>query len=161
ARAGGKTLHGPAAALAARATTLSASKLVAGEFERMKEFLVRLYDGTSSRHSFLDPNGHVFDCIPFEQLPTVRAARKANCPVDRQAPPPPKRNHPKESDLPSWTAAPRFTGIVGPLRQGKLDRYGRRIASPPGEPAFRRITLAALARHGTLDHFFHKMPAPV
>jgi hypothetical protein len=154
--AGGAGIGG----LAALAAT-SASTVAAREFERMKEFLVKLYDGTTSRHSFLDPGGHMFDCIPFEELPTVRAANQANIPVSRQAPPHPKLNHPREADLNSWTAAPRPSAIVGPLRQGLVDQFGNRIASPPGEPAFRRITLAGLARHGTLDRFFFKMPTPI
>jgi hypothetical protein len=161
----GAALAGPAAALLARSaaglTGVSASTVAAREFDRMKEFLVKLYDGATAPHSFVDRSGNVIDCIPFDQLPTVKAAKKAGITVSRQAPPPPKLNHPKESDIDPWTSAPRPTGLVGPLRQGLKDPFGNKIANPPGGASFRRISLARLVRHGTLDHFHHKTPSPV
>src|ERR1700687_3175125 len=39
----------------------------------MRDHLVRHYTGVEAEHSFMDENGSVFDCIPIEQQPALRA----------------------------------------------------------------------------------------
>src|ERR1051326_9242870 len=42
------------------------------EFNNMKEYLTKLYQGVEVLHSFMDENGSIFDCIPIEHQPSVR-----------------------------------------------------------------------------------------
>jgi hypothetical protein len=146
---------------AAAAPTVSVSTLAAQEFERMKGFLVQLYEGTSSDHSFLDSAGNAIDCLPFDQQPTVRAARKKGIEPKRELPPPPELDHPPEFGVNSMDSGPKPTGMVAPLRQGRVDPYGNKVATPAGTVPFRRLSLAQLAQVGSLDLHFKKAPAHV
>ena len=146
---------------AAEAPTVSVSTLAAQEFEGMKGFLVQLYEGTSSDHSFLDAAGNAIDCLPFDQQPTVKAARKKGIEPKSELPPPPELDHPAEFGINSMDSGPKPTGMVAPLRQGKVDLYGNKVATPAGTVPFRRLSLAQLAQVGRLDLHFKKAPAPV
>ena len=142
-------------------STVSASTVASQEFEGMKDFLVRLYEGTSCGHTFLDASGNPIDCLPFEHQPTVRAARKKGIDPKRKLPPPPPLDHAAEFDIDSMDSGPRPTGLVAPLRQGKVDLYGNKVAAPSGTVPFRRLTLARLAQLGGLERHFRKTPPPV
>ena len=146
---------------AAEAPTVSASTLAAQEFEGMKGFLVQLYEGTSCDHSFLDAAGNAIDCLPFDQQPTVKAARKKGIEPKSELPPPPELDHPAEFGINSMDSGPKPTGMVAPLRQGKVDLYGNKVATPAGTVPFRRLSLARLAQLGRLDLHFKKAPALV
>src|SRR6516225_10104042 len=41
-------------------------------FREMKDHLTQLYQGVQAETSFEDSAGHVFDCIPIEQQPSLR-----------------------------------------------------------------------------------------
>ena len=146
---------------AAEAPPVSASTLAAQEFERMKGFLVQLYEGTSCDHSFLDAAGNAIDCLPFDQQPTVKAARKKGIEPKSELPPPPELGHPAEFGINSMDSGPKPTGMVAPLRQGRVDPYGNKVATPAGTVPFRRLSLARLAQAGRLDLHFKKAPALV
>jgi neprosin-like protein len=146
---------------AAEAPTVSESTLAAQEFERMKGFLVQLYEGTSCDHSFLDAAGNAIDCLPFDQQPTVKAARKKGIELKSELPPPPELDHPAEFGVNSMDSGPKPTGLVAPLRQGRVDLYGNKVATPAGTVPFRRLTLAQLAQGGSLRRHFKKAPARV
>lgn len=142
------------------AKNVSVSTVAAKEFDRMKGFLTTLYDGTSAEHSFIDSGGNLIDCIPWDQQPTVKAAKRAGHEPRRQSPPAPVLDHPEEFGLDAMPAGPKAFGIVAPLRQGLVDLYGNKIATPAGMAPFRRISLARLAHLGSLDRFFTKKAAP-
>ena len=141
---------------AAAAPTVSVSTLVAQEFERMKGFVVQLYEGTSSDHSFLDAAGNAIDCLPFDQQPTVKAARKKGIEPKSELPPPPGLDHIPEFGVNAMDSGPKPTGMVAPLRQGRVDLYGNKVATPAGTVPFRRLSLAQLAQVGRLDLHFKK-----
>src|SRR5437660_1714486 len=42
------------------------------EFNNMKEYLTKLYQGVEVLHSFMDENGSIFDCIPLEHQPALK-----------------------------------------------------------------------------------------
>ncbi len=125
------------------------------EFERMRAYLIEHYQNASVVHSFVDEGGRIVDCIPFDQQPTVQAARRIGIDVMRTAPPP----------LQKARTAPRVVGQAGnprsrptvpPLAKGLKDADGNLIASPAGTVPVPRITLERLATHGRLDDFFRK-----
>jgi len=156
-----ETLERSIQRLRAAETAVSVSTLAAQEFEGMKGFLVQLYHGTSSDHSFLDAAGNAIDCLPFDQQPTVKAARKKGIEPKKELPPPPELDYPAEFGINSMDSGPKPTGLVAPLRQGKVDLYGNKLATPAGTVPFRRLTLAQLAQVGRLDLHFKKAPALV
>lgn len=112
------------------------------EFERMKAYILSYYRGVRPVGSFLDRAGQTFDCVPFDQQPTVRAARAAGHPVARHghapAALPPEASH-RRQPLSAAPPAPRC---------------------PEGTVPLPRLTLDRLARLGTLDNFFRKIPGP-
>ena len=147
---------------AAEAPTVSASTLAAQEFERMKGFLVQLYEGTSCDHSFLDAAGNAIDCLPFDQQPTVKAARERQGIEPKRVNShrlPETRATPPEFGINSMDSGPKPTGMVAPLRQGRVDPYGNKVATPAGTVPFRRLSLARLAQVGRLDLHFKKAPS--
>ena len=44
------------------------------EFEIMRRFLLNYYDGIEPKHSFIDANGSIFDCIRFDRQPALKEA---------------------------------------------------------------------------------------
>ncbi|HYH66056.1 MAG TPA: hypothetical protein VD866_15285 [Urbifossiella sp.] len=105
------------------------------EFERMRDYLLRLYDGVRPVGTHRDPSGAVVDCVPFDQYPTVRAARAAGHEVARTAP------RPSGFATPDCGPPTAATALPPP-------------PCPPGNVPMARLTLDELARHGTLDRFF-------
>jgi hypothetical protein len=110
----------------------------------MRDHLVRHYTGVEAEQSFVDENGSVFDCIPIEQQPALRATG------GRAATP---------SDLPQGAAgaAPGAQQVVqlGPHRR---DQHGNQMLAPEGTIPMRRLTMENLTRFETLRHFFQKSP---
>ena len=143
---------------AAEAPTVSVSTLAAQEFEGMKGFLVQLYEGTSCDHSFLDAAGNAIDCLPFDQQPTVKAAREEGHRAEEGTPTASGLDHPAEFGINSMDSGPKPTGMVAPLRQGRVDLYGNKVATPAGTVPFRRLTLARLAQVGRLAPPFQEGP---
>lgn len=108
------------------------------EFERMKAHVLSFYEGVRPVNSYVNASGQTIDCVPFEQQPSVRAARAAGHQITRPVSPP----------------AP------SPL-EGEGHRGGttaRRPVCPEGAVPMVRLTLDQLVRCGTLDNFFRKTP---
>jgi hypothetical protein len=125
------------------------------EFDKMKEYLLRRYDGVRCEHTFLDSNGNFVDCVPFEQQPTVRTALAAGLSVTHQPQEPPSRQARPQTDPMKLPPVP--TPIVAPLRRGLLDPFGQPIGCPEGLVPLRRVTVSQMARYGKFEDFFQKM----
>ncbi len=117
---------------------------VAAEFEQMKKQHAELYRGVKPVKSFFDAAGHVVDCIPFDQQPSVRAARIAGIPVHEHMPPPPHLGtghaHPQDAAESRCQTPPSVQ--PGPSM------------CPPGSVMMRRVLLEDLVRAGTLENHF-------
>jgi hypothetical protein len=57
-------------------------------FREMKNHLAGIYDGVEAQHSFVDENGQIFDCIPFEQQQAVKNSLKSGNPIPTPPPAP-------------------------------------------------------------------------
>jgi hypothetical protein len=110
---------------------------VAAEFARMKAHVLSHYVGVQPNHSFVNAAGQTVDCIPFEQQPAVRAARRAGLPVMPRA----------------ATATPAED--ASPVPQSRPEA----ICDADSVPLL-RLTLEHLISLGTLDNYFRKTPGP-
>jgi hypothetical protein len=119
-----------------------AAEVARAEFERMKAYILAHYEGVEPVGSYLDANGQTVDCVPFDQQPTVREARRRGIAVARWAPEPPGLpDRPSHGPHPASVAAPE-------------------PRCPEGAVPTLRVTLDRLARLGTLDNYFHKPGLP-
>jgi len=109
------------------------------EFERMRDYLLGLYAGVRPVGTYRDPGGAVVDCVPFDQFPTVRAAREAGHEVARAAPRP--------RGFATASAGPHPAAVELPASP-----------CPAGSVPMARLTLDDLARYGTLDRFLAPPP---
>lgn len=118
------------------------------EFTNMKEYLTKRYQGVEVRHSFMDENGSIFDCIPLEQQPALKDSG----------------NVPKAPDLPGIKSENAgkdnltSTHIEPPLSPNRKDKYGNDMSCPPETIPVQRLTLEMLTGFGTLERFFQKSP---
>jgi hypothetical protein len=131
-----------------------APQAVAAEFERMKQYILDTYEGVHPVGSFLGPSGQVIDCVPFDQQPSVRAARAAGLEVTRRPSPP---------VLPQWqqSQAPPRHDHPGAAAAAEVGGPSHAFRCPEGNVPLMRITLEHLLRLGSLDNFFHKSPGKV
>jgi hypothetical protein len=147
------------------------------EFARMKKYVLTIYDQgkIKPKHSFVGLSGHAVDCIPFEDQPGVREARKAKHEIQRKAPgaveidpdasvPKPRRTKPATGGAARRSrsrkpGAPDGTGLVAPLARGLVDALGNKLSCPAGHVPLRRVSLRQLTRFGSLDAFFRKGPS--
>jgi hypothetical protein len=120
------------------------AKQVAADFERMKAHILRYYGGVAPVHSFLDNASRPVDCVPFEQQPTVRAARAAGLPV--------------------VVAAPKPACFAGARPSKPSTESVHPSLCPVGTVPLLRVTLERMIACGTLENFFRKgraeEPAP-
>jgi hypothetical protein len=107
------------------------------EFERMKAYILHLNQDVHVARSFADSSGRPIDCIPFDELPTVRAARARGHQVQVNPPPLPRAE--------GQAAAPTRPSSLGPC--------------PEGAVAWPRLTLEDLVSHPTLEDYFAKTSA--
>jgi hypothetical protein len=119
---------------ALRAAGESAPADAAAEFERMKAYVLGYYEGVRPVRSYLDSLGRPWDCVPFEQQPSVRAAHAAGLKVPA---------------APPHAAARSDSGGVHPP-----------APCPKGSVPILRVTLEHLVQFGTLDNYFQKGPPP-
>jgi hypothetical protein len=124
---------------------------VAAEFERMKQYILTYYEGVQPVGGFLSPSGQAIDCVPFDQQPTVRAARAAGYKVTPPHSPP----NPPEQPPP---AAARRQGHTGAAAAGQEAGPSGTHRCPEGTIPLLRITLDRLLRLGGLENFFRKHP---
>jgi len=116
-------------------------------FEEQRQHLLKLYSGMQVDHSFADEAGQVFDCVPIEQQPALKATG------GRPATPPsiPPRSSP--------AAQPPVVSAAAPAAERK-DRYGNDLTCPGGTVPLRRVTLEEITRFETLAHFLRKHGQP-
>jgi hypothetical protein len=107
----------------------------AAEFERMKAYILRYYEGVLPLHSFLDANNTPVDCIPWEQQPTVRAARAAGL----ELPDPPAASRTDAPNSGVGHSRPLCPGDAVPLA---------------------RLTLDRMVQSGGFTDYFRKQPYP-
>lgn len=107
-------------------------------FAEMQAHILRVYEGVDVVRSVTDAAGHVFDCIPLEHQPSLRA-----------------NPHPVHT-APDIPAVQRTPGPVRPQEPRQLQDNA--CVCPPGTIAMRRITLEQLTRFTTLDEFLKKTP---
>jgi Neprosin/Neprosin activation peptide len=124
-----------------------------GSLGDMRAHILNHYKGVEAVHSFKDANGSIFDCIPMEQQPGLRAAGGTV---------------PKPVDLPKMTGATaaatpaaeeRKTQLLAsPLGAGKKDDQGNEMNCPDGTIPMRRLTLEQMSKFKSLRSFFSKNP---
>jgi hypothetical protein len=117
------------------------------EFSSMQEHVNRLYSGVEVVHSFEDPAGQIFDCIPIEQQPSLRGSSEA-------IPNPPDLRPVLQGNRP----VPGTPAAAAPLETAPRDRHGNAMQAPPGTIPIRRVTLQELTRFRTMADYFHKSP---
>ncbi len=119
------------------------------EFERMRRHLLALHEGVEIQHSFVDAAGHVFDCVPVSQQPSLKGQSQRS----------PLPEAPSLPDLTGEKKTPSSAKTKSVAAQSdQVDRYGNAMRCPPGCVPIRRVTLGELARFGTLADFFRKRP---
>src|SRR4051794_28044344 len=104
---------------------------VAASHDAMGEFqahVLRHYEGVEAAHSFMDENGSIFDCVPVELQPSLRALGEA---LAKPPEPPAARGGSRSDD--------RRTERVAPLREDREDAHGNRMAAPIGTIPLRRL----------------------
>ena len=119
---------------------------MAAEFEKMKKHHAELYRGVKPVKSFFDSSGNVVDCIPFDQQPSVRAARAAGIAVHHAMPAPPHLGHGHTKE-----AAEAQCQTPSAIEHGPA-------ICPPGSVLMKRVLLEDLAAAGTLENYFKKDP---
>jgi hypothetical protein len=120
----------------------------AAHFAEMQAHIKSIYDGVTVHHSFTDSSGHVFDCIPIQDQPSLR---------DESA-----RAIPKAPDISGLVPrdharSKQVTPPAPQLDSTKKDRHGNSMGCPPGTIPIRRLTLDQLCRYETLQDFFRKV----
>jgi hypothetical protein len=126
----------------------------ADAFAEMKTHILKHYEGVEAKHSFVDANGSIFDCIPIEQQPSLKGK---------------KESIPKAPDLPQPDHAAGAAAtderkphlISSPMGRDKKDSHGNVMHCPEGTIPMHRITLENLTRFKTLRDFFRKGPGEV
>lgn len=122
--------------------TAHAQAKVAGdaEFEKMKNHIIKHYEGVRAEHSFKDDNGQIWDCVPIDLQPALaRSGKKAAA-----APP----------ALPS--VQPNEAHESAPAEAQEV--YSNAMKCPPGTVPIRRLTLEEMTRFEKLENFFQKGP---
>jgi hypothetical protein len=136
-------------------------KRATAEFERMKSYILSYYQDVRPVRSFLNAVGQAVDCVPFEQQPTVRAARAAGY-LTEVSPPTP-------AAIPGMSLPNDVGPLAAPVSGSSLPPDAKRSSAspsapsspqppqvPPGTVPLLRVTLDRLIPLGTLDNFFRK-----
>lgn len=120
-------------------------------FEAMKAHLETMYADVDVAASFTDAAGQIFDCVPVDAQPSVRASGQ---PV--ASPPSLAAEIGGEDRTDARTAA------AAEESEPERDRHGNPMRCPPGFVPIRRVTLDELTRFRTLGDYFSKgFPAPL
>lgn len=104
-------------------------------FEEMRQYLLQLYNNVSVAHSFVSDH-QVFDCIPTNQEPSVRA-QGSSAPIRPPQPLPP----------PDTSGSMPITVTTN---------VSDKETCPDGTVPMRRVTLEEMARFPNLHQFFQK-----
>jgi hypothetical protein len=124
-----------------------------GALGELRAHILKSYQRVDSRqvkHSFVDENDSVFDCIPIRQQLALRDATEAVA----KPPSPPWR---------AGRAFPRNDRLRPALGMvpDRKDRHGNATSCTAGTVPVRRLTLDDLSRFKTLGNFFRKWPEGV
>jgi hypothetical protein len=124
----------------------------AAAFERMRQYILGMYQSVHVRHTFVRDNNHV-DCVPIMEQPSVRLLGLKEI----ATPPPAERqvsNHAREDSLADRPVA--VTSQIDPERP--FDEFGNAAVCEDKTIPMARITLEQLTRFPTLREFFEKSP---
>jgi hypothetical protein len=117
-------------------------------FEEMRSYLLDLYDGVEVPHSFLESGGHVVDCIPVEQQPSLRKSGL------KPLSPPAEPLVPKAHYGVSPIATGEYRKAPPPqLHPDYRDPLGNRMWCPDGTVPMIRLTMRHLARSPDVGTF--------
>ena len=119
-------------------------------FEEMRSYLLRLYEGITPSHSFVDEQGCHWDAVPVEQQPSARAAARQGFEIQLEAPTPISRPAQEAADAGQEEPLRTPSGTV------RIDRFGNSMRCEPGYIPMRRITLEELTRFPTLEDYMSK-----
>ena len=123
------------------------------EFAAMRSHILALYAGVSAEHAFVDEFGGIFDCIPFEQQPSLRNSDGKSIS--------PAPDLPIDDHFDSVPSQRRAADLVdAPFGPGRIDRFGNAMNCPDGRIRMRRTSLADVTRFETLEGFLRKGPRP-
>lgn len=131
---------------------------IEAEFAKMKAHVMNLYKDVgnmAAQHTFLDDGGNFIDCVPFDQQPTYRAAKRAGYALPGAAPSPAKHGTGAGG---SGGFGPLVPAMLPHLRRGLVDALGKPMICPEGRVPLRRVTIAQMARLGNFERFFRKYP---
>jgi len=144
----------------ARASRATRKDKYAAELDKVLAYLRGYYrPDAAARHTFQDEQGNFVDCVPFADVPTVRAAREAgHGAVADRAPPP--RGFEVRTEKRGLERPPTPARVVPPLRRGLVDRFGNRLACPDGCVPIARLAPDDITRTGSFAKFFEKMHGP-
>lgn len=134
------------------------------DFEAMQRHLLSLYEGVHVTHS-VSFGGQVFDCVPFDEQPSVRAGLAP----EAQFTPPPLPLASGGEDRPSRTTLARAqpggamqAGVAAQDRPGfssdAPQALERQSGCASGDIPMRRVTLEEITSFSTLREFFDKGP---
>jgi hypothetical protein len=126
----------------------------ADAFEQMREHLLNLYQGVEVTHSFIEHGGHVIDCIPIEQDPSVRLTGGKIL----EPPPPVQVRQSYNEAPPKFVSHPIVSPVPNQLHPDYQDRFGNQMSCPAGTIPMNRVTLEQLTRFRNVHDFLRKEP---
>ena len=117
--------------------------------EEIRRYLLDLYDGAEAQHSFLESGGHIVDCIPVEQQPSLR--RSGLKPL---SPPSQPLAPPAVYGLPP-TSTTEYRKPPQQLHPDYRDALGNQMWCPDGTVPVIRQTPRHLTGSGGVAGFLH------
>ena len=122
-----------------------------GEFKKMRQHLLSMYQGVDVTHSFALED-QIFDCVPIDQQPSVRQLG-----LDKIELEPPAPTIEVEGDG-NEDPGSGIDKATSPLTLGLKDAFGHEVSCEEGTIPLRRVTLEEMTRFKTLEGFFRKTP---
>lgn len=116
------------------------------EIEKIRNHILEKYDGMEVIHNFIDEFGQAWDCVPFEQQPSVRRSSE-------------KHSRKRDTHFPGLEDDPgKGEKLAKEQKNADVDQFGNLMECPSEAIPIRRVTLENMARFPTLDSFFQKAP---
>ncbi len=136
--------------------------VIEAEFAKMHAFVKTRNEHISNvKHTFLGPGNNFYDCVPFEEQPTYRAAKVKNLnpAIDHAKIKPLSLLRPAQIDPKAFQ--PVVYRVLPPLRRQLVDQFGKSLECPDGCVPLRRVTIDQLAALGKFEKFFRKSAPPI
>jgi hypothetical protein len=133
---------------------------IEAEFAKMKAYVLNLYKDITNvtiQHTFLGRGGDFLDCIPFEQQPAYREAKKPGMNMFPRAPQASQPQYEPRANASDF--GPQVGHVLPPLHRGLLDSFGKPMVCPEDRVALRRVSIAQMAQYGKFENFFRKYAA--